>query len=187
MIYYFGVFSAILLCQSASSSPIGDLSVSISKSVGNPTDNSVYDGEEFADVSSGYKKDEAFKISLFDVDQVEQFDEPVATIETGADIAKLEFEAIPSKVLTLYDKTHAKAADVVKNPIPIVDTIEEKDKYGNAGDKYDGISRAIINGYEAFANFLNALIEKPKSIARSISKGITQKLDLVGAKIVGLA
>lgn len=42
---------------------------------------------------------------------MEQFDEPVATIKTGSDSAKLEFEAIPSKILTLYDKTHAKAAD----------------------------------------------------------------------------
>lgn len=49
---------------------------------------------------------------MLDVDQVEPYDEPVATIETGSDSAKLEFEAIPSKILTLYDKTHAKAADV---------------------------------------------------------------------------
>lgn len=49
---------------------------------------------------------------MFDVDEVEQFDEPTATINTGSDSAKLEFEGIPSKFLTLYDKTHVKAADV---------------------------------------------------------------------------
>lgn len=52
-----------LWCQSAFSSPIGTINVSIAKSVVDPTDNSVYDREEFADVSSGYKKDEAFKVS----------------------------------------------------------------------------------------------------------------------------
>lgn len=54
-------------------------------------------------------------------------------------------------------------------PIPIVDTIEEHEKYGNAGDKFDGVSRAIINGYEAFANFLNALIEVSMKNHRDIN------------------
>lgn len=63
MVYsHFEVFLVILWCQSAWSSPIGEVNVSFSKSVSNPTDNSVYDGEEFADVSNGYKKDEAVKV-----------------------------------------------------------------------------------------------------------------------------
>lgn len=60
MIYsYLEVFLIVLWCQSAWSSPIGEVNVSISKSV---TDNSVYDGEDIADVSNDYKKDEAFKV-----------------------------------------------------------------------------------------------------------------------------
>lgn len=63
----------VLWCQSACSSPIGEISVSFSKSVENPTANSVYGGDgeadadagEFADISGGgYKKDEAFKVGL---------------------------------------------------------------------------------------------------------------------------
>lgn len=47
----------------------------------------------------------------------------------------------------------------IRKRLPILDTIKESDKYGNNGDKFDGISRTIVNGYEAFSNFLNTLIE----------------------------
>lgn len=42
---------------------------------------------------------------------------------------------------------------------PIVDTISEHEKYGNNGDMFDGIARSIVNGYEAFSNLLNAIIQ----------------------------
>ncbi|XP_055844850.1 uncharacterized protein LOC129911167 [Episyrphus balteatus] len=97
----------------------------------------------------------------------------------------LEYEAIPSKVLTKYDSGHKKLADFTR-PIPVIDTISESEKYGNTGDQFDGIARAIVNGYEAFSNLINKLIGKPKEVARSISRGITAQLDVIGGKLVGL-
>lgn len=44
-------------------------------------------------------------------------------------------------------------------PVPILDSISEHEKYGNNGDKFDGISRSLVNGYEAFSNILNAFIQ----------------------------
>ncbi|XP_055912343.1 uncharacterized protein LOC129946245 [Eupeodes corollae] len=97
----------------------------------------------------------------------------------------LEYEAIPSKILTKYDVGHKNLADLTK-PVPVIDTISESDKYGNNGDQFDGIARAIVNGYEAFSNLINRLIGKPKEVARSISRGITTQLDAIGGKLVGL-
>lgn len=44
-------------------------------------------------------------------------------------------------------------------PLLILDTISEHEKYGNNGDMFDGISRSLVNGYEAFSNFLNTIIQ----------------------------
>lgn len=44
-------------------------------------------------------------------------------------------------------------------PKPIVDTIQEHEKYGNNGDKFYPIGRAIVNGYEGFANILNKILD----------------------------
>ncbi|XP_001354843.4 uncharacterized protein [Drosophila pseudoobscura] len=102
-----------------------------------------------------------------------------------AESVNLEQEAIQSKVLSAYENSHKKVAEL-SQPVPILDTISEHEKYGNSGDMFDGISRTIVNGYEAFSNLLNTLIQKPKELARSVSKGITDQLDIIGGKLVGL-
>lgn len=53
---------------------------------------------------------------------------------------------------------------------PIVDTISEHEKYGNNGDMFDGIARSIVNGYEAFSNLLNALIQVSEAFILTILK-----------------
>lgn len=40
---------------------------------------------------------------------------------------------------------------------PIVDTIQEHEKYGNDGDR--PFDRAFVNGLEVFSNFINKLID----------------------------
>ncbi|EDV47332.1 uncharacterized protein LOC6551313 [Drosophila erecta] len=114
-----------------------------------------------------------FKISLLPT--------PAKTAES----VNLEQEAIPSKVLSVYDNSQKKLADLAQ-PVPILDSIGEHEKYGNNGDMFDGISRSIVNGYEAFSNLLNTFIQKPKELARSVTKGITAQLDVIGGKLVGL-
>lgn len=81
MIYYGSLTVIFAVVLTGMASPIGEISVSYGVSgssgsgnavVSDPTsENSVY-SEEFADVSSGYKKDEALKVSwavkvLFDL------------------------------------------------------------------------------------------------------------------------
>lgn len=47
----------------------------------------------------------------------------------------------------------------VLKPKPIVDSISEEEKYGNNGDKFIGVGRALVNGFEGLSNFLNAVVE----------------------------
>ncbi|XP_017480108.1 PREDICTED: uncharacterized protein LOC108369496 [Rhagoletis zephyria] len=129
--------------------------------------------EDGGSSSSSSSSSGGFRISL------------LPTQEKTAESVNLEKEAIPSKIYSTYDQTQKKVADLA-NLEPIVDTISEHEKYGNNGDMFDGLARSIVNGYEAFSNILNAFIQKPKDLARSISKGITAQLDIIGGKIVGL-
>lgn len=50
---------------------------------------------------------------------------------------------------------------------PIVDTIQEHEKYGNDGDRF-GFGRKIVDSYEALANIINKLIDV--SCHRSLCK-----------------
>ncbi|XP_055371534.1 uncharacterized protein LOC129605667 [Condylostylus longicornis] len=106
--------------------------------------------------------------------------------EKSRENAKLEDEAFPSRILSLYDNTQHKATSFI-DAVPIVDTITEEEKYGNKGDMFDGVARSIVYGYEAFSNFMNKLIAAPGSVIKSFSKSLNEKLDLIGGKIVGLA
>ncbi|XP_061390611.1 uncharacterized protein LOC133325929 [Musca vetustissima] len=114
-----------------------------------------------------------FRVSLFQA--------PVKTRES----VNLETEAVPSKVLSVYDNSQKFIADKTQ-PQPILDTINEHEKYGNNGDMFDGISRSLVNGYEAFSNFLNTIIKKPQQIFKSINKSVNAQLDIIGGKLVGL-
>ncbi|XP_011868232.1 PREDICTED: uncharacterized protein LOC105562202 [Vollenhovia emeryi] len=71
-------------------------------------------------------------------------------------------------------------------PKPLVDRIRDDEKYGNTGDKFVGLGRAIINGYENFSNFLNLLTAFPSGILKNTSEGLTQTLDAIGARLIGL-
>jgi len=99
--------------------------------------------------------------------------------------SRLEFEGIPSKVIGTYDNSQNKVADFL-NPTPLVDGIEEHEKYGNSGDKFYGAGRALVNTYEGFSNILNKVIDSPMEIAKKISRTITAKLNSLGGTIVGL-
>lgn len=52
---------------------------------------------------------------------------------------------------------------------PIVDTIQEHEKYGNTGDQFYGAGRALINTYEGFANLINKVIDVSIKSAAVIS------------------
>ncbi|XP_017055085.1 uncharacterized protein LOC108097356 [Drosophila ficusphila] len=131
------------------------------------------DAFDAAEYTQAEASEAGFKISLLPT--------PAKTAES----VNLEQEAIPSKVLSVYDNSQKKLAELAQ-PVPILDSISEHEKYGNNGDMFDGISRSLVNGYEAFSNLLNTFIQKPKELARSVTKGITAQLDVIGGKLVGL-
>ncbi|XP_075155890.1 uncharacterized protein LOC142229233 [Haematobia irritans] len=122
---------------------------------------------------NGSNSNSGFRISLFQA--------PVKMRES----VNLESEAVPSKILSAYDNSQKAIVDKTQL-LPIVDTISEHEKYGNNGDMFDGISRSLVNGYEAFSNFLNTIIQKPQQIFKSINKSVNTHLDIIGGKLVGL-
>ncbi|GAB0100882.1 uncharacterized protein DMENIID0001_169800 [Sergentomyia squamirostris] len=101
------------------------------------------------------------------------------------DYSRQEVEGLPSKGLSIYDNLHDKFGSFM-NAQPIVDSINEEDKYGNSGDKFYPVGRKVVDGFESFSNLINKFFEVPRDITRQISRGITDKLNSVGAKIVGL-
>ncbi|XP_015431300.1 PREDICTED: uncharacterized protein LOC107187668 [Dufourea novaeangliae] len=71
-------------------------------------------------------------------------------------------------------------------PTPLLDGIKDHEKYGNTGDKFIGIGRALVSGFEGLSNFLNAVVDLPRNAAKKTSRGITEALNNVGARLVGL-
>jgi hypothetical protein len=47
----------------------------------------------------------------------------------------------------------------ILKPQPIVDSIKEEDKYGNSGDKFGTVGRALVNGVEGISNFVNSIVD----------------------------
>ncbi|CAH1375404.1 unnamed protein product [Tenebrio molitor] len=104
---------------------------------------------------------------------------------SGRRQAVLEQESLISKADSAYSKLQHFVASFY-NPKPIVDTIQEHEKYGNDGEKFRSVGVAIVGGYEAVSNLLNAAVEVPFETAKQFSKKITATLNSVGEKIVGL-
>ncbi len=40
-------------------------------------------------------------------------------------------------------------------PVPIVDTIREEEKYGNSGDKFNTFGRGVVTGVETLGKLIN--------------------------------
>ncbi|XP_043287354.1 uncharacterized protein [Venturia canescens] len=71
-------------------------------------------------------------------------------------------------------------------PTPLVDKIREEDKYGNSGDKFIGIGRALVGGFEGLSNFLNTVVDFPIDTAKKTSRGVSRALNELGGRLVGL-
>lgn len=80
---------------------------------------------------------------------------------SGRKYAILEQKSLESPAIQFDDKYSNLQNFVagVYNPKPIVDSIQEYEKYGNDGGKQRQIGTAIVNGYEAFSNIVNAAVE----------------------------
>ncbi|XP_059045824.1 uncharacterized protein LOC131841525 [Achroia grisella] len=109
------------------------------------------------------------------------FSPPLTTLEG----ALLETEGLGSKSLSVKDNLHHIVAGILQ-PKPLVDTIQEEEKYGNTGDKFYGTGRAIVSGAEGVSNFVNSVIEVPGTIIRKITKAASDKLNNLGGRLIGL-
>lgn len=69
------------------------------------------------------------------------------------------FIYIYSLKCTLFVERVSKLRNPSLQAEPIVDHIREEDKYGNSGDKFQTIGRAIVNGMEGLSNLINKIFE----------------------------
>ncbi|XP_034936821.1 uncharacterized protein [Chelonus insularis] len=115
------------------------------------------------------------------VDPLDSFLPPKAR-----EIARLESESGQSLFEIKKPKPIQGLLENFLAPVPLVDKIKEEDKYGNSGDKFIGVGRAIVNGFEGFSNFLNAVVDIPVNAAKKTSRGITAALNQIGGKLIGL-
>ncbi|VVC86254.1 uncharacterized protein LOC126979091 [Leptidea sinapis] len=99
--------------------------------------------------------------------------------------AVMETEGFGSKKLSIKENIQHAAAGFLQ-PKPIVDTIKEEEKYGNNGDKFYKVGKAVVGGAEGISNFVNAIIAIPGSLISSITRSATAKLNNIGGKLVGL-
>lgn len=78
---------------------------------------------------------------------------------TSRDTARLENETSQAILERRQPDTIRQVLNSFLTPKPLVDRIKDQEKYDNTGDKFSGIGRAIVNGYESFSNFLNRLTD----------------------------
>ncbi|XP_044014357.1 uncharacterized protein LOC122856667 isoform X2 [Aphidius gifuensis] len=71
-------------------------------------------------------------------------------------------------------------------PKPLVDRISDDEKYGNSGDKFIGVGRALVNGFEGLSNIINKIIDLPARAVKNSSRNLTSALNQVGGKLIGL-
>ncbi|CAK9804704.1 hypothetical protein ANTQUA_LOCUS4201 [Anthophora quadrimaculata] len=120
------------------------------------------------------------------LDTTTQYPPVTNTHATARETVRLENEAGQSLLEKPFSKPITGILESFLSPTPLVDGIKEQDKYGNSGDKFIGIGRALVSGFEGFSNFLNAIIDFPRNAAKKTSRGITEALNHVGARLIGL-
>lgn len=85
---------------------------------------------------------------------------PVTNTRPDArETVRLENETAQGPLEKPISKPIAKVLESFLNPTPLVDGIREEEKYGNSGDKFIGIGRALVDGFEKFGNFLNGVVD----------------------------
>uniref|UniRef100_A0A182PRE9 Uncharacterized protein n=1 Tax=Anopheles epiroticus TaxID=199890 RepID=A0A182PRE9_9DIPT len=99
--------------------------------------------------------------------------------------AKLEKEDFDSTILTKLDNVQKKFVD--KGNVPaLVDETHPKDYYGN-DVKDEAIRRGFVGIVEQLSNVFNAIIEKvPKGAVKTLNKSVLDRLNQIGAVLVGL-
>lgn len=85
---------------------------------------------------------------------------PVTNTRPNArETVRLENETVQGFLEKPIPKPIANVLESFLNPTPLVDGIKEEEKYGNSGDKFIGIGRTLVDGFEKFSNFLNGVVD----------------------------
>lgn len=95
-------------------------------------------------------------------------------------------ETIPIQADIKYGNLQQLAANFY-HPKPIVDTIQEHEKYGNDGGKIRAFGTVVVGAFEGLSNALNTLVDVPFQAVKTIGRQVTTTLNQVGGKLVGLA
>ncbi|XP_060817066.1 uncharacterized protein LOC132907720 [Bombus pascuorum] len=112
---------------------------------------------------------------------------PVTNTRPNArETVRLENETAQGFFEKPVSKPIANVLESFVNPTPLVDGIKEEEKYGNSGDKFIGIGRTLVNGFEKFSNFLNGVVDFPRKTVKTSTQEITDFLNKIGARLVGL-
>ncbi|XP_076274285.1 uncharacterized protein LOC143205094 [Rhynchophorus ferrugineus] len=109
--------------------------------------------------------------------------------ESGRKTAVLESaskESLPIQLDMKYGNLQQFVSNIF-NPQPIVDNIQEHEKYGNDGGKGRAIGNFLVGAFEGVSNAINAAVDVPFQTAKTIGKKITNSLNQIGGKLVGLA
>ncbi|XP_017799021.1 PREDICTED: uncharacterized protein LOC108579875 [Habropoda laboriosa] len=131
-------------------------------------------------------KSVAFNEGEIQVETTTQYPPVTNTHATARETVRLENETGQSLLEKPFSKPITGVLESFLSPTPLVDGIKEQEKYGNSGDKFIGIGRALVSSFEGFSNFLNAIIDFPRNAAKKTSRGITEALNHVGARLIGL-
>ncbi|XP_030766896.1 uncharacterized protein LOC115890729 [Sitophilus oryzae] len=95
-------------------------------------------------------------------------------------------ESIPIQADIKYGNLQQFVAGLL-NPKPLLDNIQEHEKYGNDGGKGRAVGTFLVGAFEGFSNAINAAVDVPFKTAKTIGKKLTNSLNQIGGKLVGLA
>uniref|UniRef100_A0A182NI29 Uncharacterized protein n=1 Tax=Anopheles dirus TaxID=7168 RepID=A0A182NI29_9DIPT len=136
--------------------------------------------EEFRDTKYDEKLKQVSKVGNTYVAALEIYDNP-----PDQDNAQKEVDNFPSNVYTKYDDLQHKVKSFF-DAEPIIDNIRESDKYGNTGDQFYFITKPLVETTAKVNMFINSVIAAPKKLLSGFQKQANDKLNDVGAKLVGV-
>uniref|UniRef100_A0A4Y0BP35 Uncharacterized protein n=1 Tax=Anopheles funestus TaxID=62324 RepID=A0A4Y0BP35_ANOFN len=139
-----------------------------------------HDDGEFRDKKYDEEIKQVSKVGNTYVAALEIYDNP-----PDQDNARKEVDNFPSNVYSKYDNLQQKVKSFF-HAEPIIDNIKESDKYGNTGDQFYFITKPLVETTAKVNMFINSVIAAPKKLLGGLKKQANEKLNDVGAGLVGL-
>uniref|UniRef100_A0A182JKD7 Uncharacterized protein n=2 Tax=Anopheles atroparvus TaxID=41427 RepID=A0A182JKD7_ANOAO len=138
------------------------------------------DDDEFRDKKYDEEVKHVTKVGNTYVAALEIYDNP-----PDQDNARKEVDNFPSNIYSKYDGLQHKVKSFF-DAEPLIDNIRESDKYGNTGDQFYFITKPLVETTAKVNMFINSVIAAPKKLLSGFQKQANDKLNDVGAALVGL-